>query len=73
MISELFAKCQFSAIHIADLTDSKVKNWAQCFAESDIFHRLVLPIDVTVVADAEDGSYQLTPLHVTLKVICHSH
>ena len=35
--------------------------------------------DMTVAADADDGSYQLTPLldgpvpHGTLKVICHSH
>ena len=79
LITELFAKCQFGAIHIAVITDGKVTNLALRFAESEIFHRLCLPIDVTVVADADDGSYQWSPFidgavpHVTLKVMCHSH
>ena len=45
MISELFAKYQFGAIHIADNTDGTVANHALCSAESEIFRRSYMPLD----------------------------
>ena len=43
MISELFTKYQFVAIHTADITDGNVTNQALGSAESDIFCRVYLP------------------------------
>ena len=41
MISELFGKYQFGALHTADISDGKVMNRAVCSAESELFRGLL--------------------------------
>ena len=43
MISELFAKYKFGAIHTFDITDCKVMNSAMLSGESEIFYHSYLP------------------------------
>ena len=69
MISELFIKYQFVAIHTADITDGNVTNQALDSTESEIFRCLYLP-PILLLSLFKDNVFNGQQNDSTLNRIC---